>query len=150
MLHSILYYFVISRCCFEVPRCRLACTQRAFRYRAAATWNDLSPESKDTRSVRVFKRALRYRVAGKKCAQGILNKIYNFWWISLSLTRHHNQSMKSTWCNLHANRFAWAVLFRHLKMCIKSWQKTPILFPSVRKMSMMFRVRSSQSNISYQ
>ena len=46
--------------CLEAPpRCRLACTQRAFRYRAAATWNALSPETRDTRSMRVFKPALR-------------------------------------------------------------------------------------------
>ena len=46
----------------------------------------------------------------KKCTQDILNKIYNFWWISHSFSRHHSQSMKSTWCNFHANRFAWVVL----------------------------------------
>ena len=43
----------------ELPRCRLVCTQRSFRYRAAATWNDLSPEVTGSRSVRVFKRAIR-------------------------------------------------------------------------------------------
>ena len=43
----------------ELPRCRLVCTQRAFRYRAAATWNKLSPDVTGIRSVRDFKRAIR-------------------------------------------------------------------------------------------
>ena len=42
----------------ELPRCRLNCTQRAFRYRAAATWNSLLPEVTELRSIRDFKRAI--------------------------------------------------------------------------------------------
>ena len=43
----------------ELPRCRLVCTQRGFRYRAAATWNMLSPTVTNIRSAREFKRAIR-------------------------------------------------------------------------------------------
>ena len=43
----------------ELPRCRLVCTQHSFRYRAAATWNDLSPDVTGSPSVRAFKRAIR-------------------------------------------------------------------------------------------
>ena len=43
----------------ELPRCRLACTQRSFRYRAVATWNRLSPDVAGIESERAFKRAIR-------------------------------------------------------------------------------------------
>ena len=43
----------------ELPRCRLACTQRSFRYRAAATWNRLSPDVAAIETERAFKRAIR-------------------------------------------------------------------------------------------
>ena len=42
----------------QLPRCRLSATQRAFPYRAARAWNDLSPAVRELAAVRSFRRTI--------------------------------------------------------------------------------------------